>query len=488
MESVCKKTKAIIVFDLGYGDSGKGTIVDYLTRKYNAGAVIKYTGGPNAAHTVDDGEKTFRFSHFSSGTFVPEVMTHLTRTMFVLPQTLEIEEASLGKSGITENGYQMLSIDPDCIVITPYHIMLGRLKELSRGSRAWGSVGIGIGETVFDSEKNPSLCIHIKDLFDPKLLREKLSEIRIIKLREAEKIVTHKSSQEMKYLLQNRRPLEDFETILEEYSRFTKHPIRYITDSEKLVELLSLNKPIIFEGAQGILIDRKWGFWPHVTKTRTTSENADSILKKSSDQIESIHIGIVGAYLLRHGNGPFPSEVTDLEPHLSPLYSGTDNIFQGKMRFGWFDLVALRRSIQACQKIDYLAITKIDQIQWLSTITVCLSYQYVGNKIHLLDKYFCWHKTSDGIIEITAFKPIVSNYSRQLANLLSDCKIFKTVDFISDLYPLDIVSILNQGRIPSHIQRFIDFIESKDGLGIPVGILSFGPTHKEKIMLNQPLA
>src|SRR5215472_7367567 len=181
--------EALLVVDLAFGDSGKGSIVDYLVRTRGAGTVVRFNGGPQAGHNVvtPDG-RHHTFSQFGSGTFVAGVHTILSRFMLIEPYALLNEEKHLAEIGVND-ALLRLHIDPHCRVITPIHQAANRLREFARGEARHGTCGLGVGETMMDSIKQPDLILYAGELGKRNAVRRRLRDIRDFKMQQLEGVV-----------------------------------------------------------------------------------------------------------------------------------------------------------------------------------------------------------------------------------------------------------------------------------------------------------
>src|SRR5512145_1071984 len=173
MSNTAMDASTCIIVDLGFGDAGKGSIVDYLVHTRDISTIVRYTGGPHAAHHVVRADGTSHaFCQFGA-TFKPGVHSHLARSVIVKPENLIYEGRALEGKGIPEP-FRQLSINPACRVVTSYHAMLCQMKEIARGEKRRGTVGIGAGEAVAENEQVPDLALRVADLYEPAILREKL--------------------------------------------------------------------------------------------------------------------------------------------------------------------------------------------------------------------------------------------------------------------------------------------------------------------------
>lgn len=344
----------IVVVGLGYGDEGKGTIVDYLVRKHEAAAVVRFNGGAQAGHNVvlPDG-RHHCFSQFGSGTFVPGVMTYLSRYFLLAPNAMLNEERALRKVGV-HDALARTVVDPGALVITPYHRAANRIREALRGDGAHGSCGMGIGEVMSLREKG--LAFYVSDLFSKHMTKKLLSAIREHYLDEFSSLFYRLMSPASR-VWESVCVLDEDRTetrINNEFNEFSMH----IEVGEALPELLKQDKPIVWEGAQGALLDENYGFNPHTTYSTTTVDNAVTLLREHGREPDRV-IGVTRAYGTRHGKGPL---VGERGWKLHEKHNG-DSGFQGGFRTAQLDLVALRYAAQMNHGlVKELAVTNIDRL------------------------------------------------------------------------------------------------------------------------------
>jgi adenylosuccinate synthase len=472
------RSNVIITAGLGAGDEGKGGIVDYLARRYEAGAVLRYNGGPQAAHYVVKPDGTWHcFSQFGSGTFVPSVETHLCRSMFIKPQNMINEEQSLRQNGITD-AFSRISIDPSCPIVTPYHAMIGQMLELERGADRHGSVGMGVGQAVREYGDGEEAAITVHDLLDMSLIREKLAIHSRDRIAQAEEIRKRSPGAEMDRIFHYFSAELSQEDVLSSYRHFTGLiPGRIVKDEEYLEDLISRRRGFIFEGAQGALIDVDYGFWPYVTKTTTTTSPAEDLIRPFGDRVEVKKLGIMRGYSYRHGPGPIVTE----DPLLSRLIPERHNKateWQGHIRKGWLDLIAARYAILANNSVDAVALTHVDSLSMLTDFRVCLSYIYQGQDIDRLSEYFRWHRSREGQPEIEALILRGSEMSRARTDMLSCCRPGDWRVFSGEPERIDDVDSL--GRLPSRMRHFMDFLNEELMPGVPLTALSYGETALQK--------
>lgn len=375
---------ARIIVDLTFGDAGKGTMVDYLARQFGAHTVVRYNGGAQAGHNVvtPDG-RHHTFSQFGSATFVPGVRTHLSRFMLVHPLTMINEEQHLRDVGVTD-AFERLTIDEDALIITPFQQAANRLKEMNRGDGRHGSCGLGIAETASHALDFPLDAIRARDLADRDTLVRKLEAIRLTKARELRPIIDRladnaEARAEIDVLLSN----GSVERIAEQFRAF-RETVK-VVPAEFLHALLREPGDVIFEGAQGLLIDEWHGFHPFTTWSTITTEYAETLLREAEYDGTVEKIGVVRSYATRHGPGPFVTEDVAMTEALPDPHNGM-NPWQRHFRVGHFDLVALRYAIEATGGVDALAVTHLDRHV---PTKVCEAYAMAdGSRLEHISVYF----------------------------------------------------------------------------------------------------
>lgn len=341
---------AILVAGLGFGDEGKGATVDALVRSTGAKLVVRYNGGAQAAHHVV-GPTGFShcFAQFGAGTLAGAA-TFLSRFVAIEPMALMNEAQHLLDAEI--DAFGLLTIDPDAPVITPFHKAMNQLREIWRGDSPHGSCGIGVGECFADVAYGHA-TIRARDLLDQKTLFEKLCDIQARKLSEADAAASGSAS----------RHAHSW-GVLHDYLL----PIRIAETFSAIGERLKIApcpaaETVIFEGAQGVLLDEWFGFHPYTTWSTTTFANADALLAEWPEPVTVQRIGVLRAYSTRHGAGPFPTE-TRLGEHDAAWFDGehnTVNDWQGRFRSGHLDLTLLRYAKSLVGHLDGLSITSLDR-------------------------------------------------------------------------------------------------------------------------------
>lgn len=469
--------KVFNVFGLAYGDEGKGTIVNALVKKHKAKAVVRYNGGPQAAHHVVEKNRFHCFSQFGSGTLNPGVKTHLSGNMIVKPESLLVEAERLKKIGVLD-ALERITISPECFLTTSMHAMIGQMLEASRGKNRYGSVGMGVGQAVLDKKLYPEKALTIQDLLDESTFREKLQEHCQEKIELAEKILENCSNDKIvkiyKWFLQNRSS----ETLYEEYQDFVKILKQSFLADDIVLERFSKKNSIVLEGAQGILLDPIVGFNPYVTKTQIVPKAAKETIEYLGASDSIFNIGVTRSFTTRHGAGPFITQ--ENLPHLAVGEHNQHNRWQGSFRYGWLDLVALRYSIESSRTINALAVTCLDRFNGQKMVKVCNSYEYVGKAREELSQYFHWDKTSNGNVRIFGVKPkedITPEQSQERTQMLFECRPLSFIDFPD----WTCIGLQQKKNLPKNARNFLDFLASNEGLGVPLAITSVGPTADDKM-------
>jgi adenylosuccinate synthase len=369
-------SKVFLIAGLGFGDEGKGSITDYLARVHGADVVVRYNGGAQAAHNVIalDG-RHHTFSQFGSGTFVPGCKTHLSRFMVVNPIFMQAEEQHLRQINVPD-AFDRMTIERDALVTNPFQVSLNRIREMARaahertGEGRHGSCGMGIGETMRDFLANPEDALRIGDLEDHIVMRSKLQHSRERKFHEACDLIRDVPISPA--IQQEFEILQDATLVgfcAREYNLFSQQ-IK-IVDASYLSDLLTREATAVFEGAQGVLLDENWGFYPYTTWSTTTFKNADELLRGTDCDVTKI--GILRAYHTRHGAGPFPTEDAEMSRELVEAHNSSGHVYQQGFRVGPFDGMLLKYALDVVGHVDEIAMTHLDRVPGKNRI--CTRYE-----------------------------------------------------------------------------------------------------------------
>jgi adenylosuccinate synthase len=350
--------KNVIVIGTQWGDEGKGKIVDLLTER--AAAVARFQGGHNAGHTVViDGKKTI-LHLIPSGILREHVICLIGNGVVVSPSALLQEIDTLEKSGIPAR--ERLRVSDACALILPFHVRLDRAREKARGSAAIGTTGRGIGPAYED--KVARRALRIIDLLHRERFASKLGE-----LLDYHNFVLQRYYRE--------EPL-DFQEVLDESMAAAEQIAPLVTDvAQVLDDIDRAGGNILFEGAQGTMLDIDHGTYPFVTSSNTTSGGAATGTGFGLTRFHYV-LGITKAYTTRVGSGPLPTELFDeMGEHLARRGAEFGSTTGRPRRCGWFDAVAMRRSLQI-NSVSGMCITKLDVLDGLESIRICTGYQVDG--------------------------------------------------------------------------------------------------------------
>jgi adenylosuccinate synthase len=409
--------KAYIITGLGYGDEGKGSIVDWLTVKEKVHTVIR-TGGPQALHRVvtSDGREHV-FSQFGSGT-LRGADTHLSRHMLTAPSAL-LREGVVLQSKCSHDVFAGITIHKDSLLVTPVQAIAGRVRELLRGVKRRGSVGVGVGEAVRDGEHLKERALYARDLMLPHL-EEKLRNLWQYKCSAYESYADRASGlpeplgSTVRAELAFMTDASLLQKTIAEFTELAKR-IRIVDDDYVVAKILAPDGTIVIEGSQGVLLDRVHGFYPYTTKVRATPETGRDILTNGYYTGRVHSLGILRSYATRHGHGPFVTEDAALTKAL-PDARNHDDAWQGNFRVGHFDAVASRYTAAVCGAgaIDNIVLTCLDRTTKLKTWSVCTSYQYESSALP---------NNEGGLMGTTHdLFDLKKKYSKQLSHVLSECR------------------------------------------------------------------
>jgi len=426
--------KNVVVIGTQWGDEGKGKIVDLLTDR--AAAVARFQGGHNAGHTLVIGGKKTVLHLIPSG-ILRDGVSCLIGNGVVLALDALVEEAD----ALIENGvpvYERLRLSPGCPLILPSHVALDAARENARGAGAIGTTGRGIGPAYED--KVARRALRVSDLFVREKFAAKLGEI----------LDYHN------FLLKNyfKTAPVDFTKTLDEALAYAEIVAPITTDiTQILQDLAESDKSILFEGAQGSFLDIDHGTYPFVTSSNTVAAAASTGTGVGPRNLDYI-LGIVKAYTTRVGAGPFPTELFDDQgEHLARVGAEFGATTGRPRRCGWFDAVALRRSI-VNSSVSGLCVTKLDVLDELETIQICSGYAIDGKPI-------------SGV-------PVV-------VDRFAECKP------IYEEWPgwqSSTVGITEFGDLPPKARDYLARIEEL--AGVPVDIISTGPDREQTIIKTHP--
>ena len=433
----------VVVIGTQWGDEGKGKIVDWLTDQ--ADAVVRFQGGHNAGHTLvigqENNQKEFKLNLVPSGIIRENTQCFIGNGVVLDINHLKNEIQMLEQDGIRVS--DRLFISSGCPLILDCHIKLDQAREQKRAKdKKIGTTGKGIGPAYEDKVSRRALKVY--DLFDIETLKEKLADL-----------LTYHNFVLTNYLNTDPINFDDQWNSLLLQADFIKP---YICDvSKKLHELNDSGKRLLFEGAQGALLDIDHGTYPYVTSSNCVSGQASSGSGVGPNMLNYI-LGITKAYTTRVGGGPFPSEL-NIDDEKSPGYQMSHKgkefgtVTQRKRRCGWFDAAALKRSAMI-NGLSGLCITKLDVLDGIDKLYICTGYQIDDKKFDLLPL---------GADQVDSCKP-----------LLIEMPGWKESTF----------GIHDWERLPENARNYL--LKLEELCNVPLHIISTGPERDETIMLQHP--
>lgn len=358
--------KAVLVTGLGAGDEGKGSIVDAIVRREGAGLVVRHNGGCQAAHHVvtDDGREHC-FSQFGAGTLAGAA-TYLSRRMLFDPFALEREADHLEQIGV-KFPETLLTIDREAVVVTPMHAALNHARESAR-MNPHGSCGRGIGEAASFAARVPRFALRVRDLQHEGVSYQKLRAY-IDLVRDDWRSLGARKFAEMPAGFEGLtdRAFENgmAEQLAFAYQTWWRDWYACVGDERCVADAVERGSVVVFEGAQGVLLDEWCGFSPHTTWSTTTDANALALLRGINYTGEIVRVGVLRSFATRHGAGPLPTEHGPLGGSEIVDMTGEHNIgnaWQGPFRTGYFDCDLARYAIRVNGGVDCLALTWVDRI------------------------------------------------------------------------------------------------------------------------------
>jgi adenylosuccinate synthase len=425
---------SIVIVGAQWGDEGKGKVTDLLAERSDA--VVRFQGGNNAGHTIVREGEEWKLHLIPSGILHSDTLCVIGNGVVVDPRVLTDELDALRGRGVDVGG---LRISANAHLIMPYHLMLDTSGEQRLGSKQIGTTRRGIGPCYAD--KAARLGIRVQDLLDEKILKQKIAaalEPKRALLRPWEK-----------------DPALDLQAMTEQYLTYGHRIEQYIADTTKLIwDLLDDDRAVLFEGAQGALLDLDHGTYPFVTSSNPVAGAAcvgSGVGPKDIDEIW----GITKAYSTRVGAGPFPTELDDDFGEELRQRGGEFGTTTGRpRRTGWLDLVALRYAARL-NSLTALVITKLDVLSGIETLRVCTSYRGAEGAIFDTFPYHqsVLHQVEGEYVDLPGWTKDVG-----------DCR--------------------EIGELPDAAQRYLEFIT--EFTGVPVALVGVGPGREQVIWTRSP--
>lgn len=424
---------ATVIVGAQWGDEAKGKIVDFLAAQ--AKYVIRYSGGNNAGHTIIIGEEVFKFQLLPAGLLRKECTSILGSGMAICPKSL-LEEYDALRARVKETGD--LKISGSAHIVFPFHRLLDSLEEEARGKDRIGTTSRGIGPCYTD--KVSRIGIRMGELVDPDLFAERLRALLDVKNR--------------LLAMFGQEPL-DYDSLLKEYLAYGERLRPFVCDTESLAaEALRSGAQILFEGAQGTLLDLDSGTYPYVTSSNPTAGGACTGSGIGPLGIGAV-LGVCKAYSTRVGEGPFPTELHDeVGAKIRERGNEFGTVTGRARRCGWLDLVALRYSARI-NTMNGLVLTRLDVLSGLEALKLCTGYKINGVELNQMPfSASQWHSIEPVYQEIAGWSE-------------------------------DITQCKTLGELPEAAKRYVRFVE--EFIEVPVAVLSIGPERDQTLVLREDL-
>lgn len=422
---------SVVVVGTQWGDEGKGKITDFLSKK--AEIIARFAGGDNAGHTIKFDGETYKLHLIPSGIFYQDKISVMGNGLVINPKSLITELQGLQARGIDTSN---LRISNRAHVILPYHIHQDKVEEASRGDQKIGTTCKGIGPCYQD--KVARIGIRVADLLDKEVFEQKLRSNVALKNKLFEKFYEVDGI--------------PFEDIFEEYYRYGQEIAQYVTDTSKILnDVLDEGGRVLFEGAQGVMLDIDHGTYPFVTSSNPVAGGVAIGAGVGPSKVSRV-VGVCKAYTSRVGDGPFPTELFDEKGHHIREVGREYGTTTGRpRRVGWFDSVVVRHSRRVSGITD-LALNSIDVLSGLETVKICTAYEYNGE--------------------------IITEYPANL-HMIEQCKpVYEELPGWSE----DITGVRTLEELPENARRYVERIVELTGIQLMT--FSVGPAREQTNIVN----
>ena len=423
---------SVVVVGTQWGDEGKGKITDFLSKK--ADAIARFAGGDNAGHTIKIGDETYKLHLIPSGIFYQDKVSVIGNGLVVNPKSLVTELNGLHARNIDTSN---LRISNRAHIILPYHIHQDKVEEASRGDKKIGTTAKGIGPCYQDKVARNG--IRMADLLDKEVFEQKLRENLALKNRLFEKFY------EVEGL--------NFDDIFEEYYAYGQQLAQYVTDTSKVLnDILDEGGKVLFEGAQGVMLDVDQGTYPFVTSSNPVAGGVAIGAGVGPNAVGRV-VGVCKAYTSRVGDGPFPTELFDEVGHQIREVGREYGTTTGRpRRIGWFDSVVVRHSRRVSGITD-LALNSIDVLSGLETVKICTAYNLNGE--------------------------IITEYPANL-HIIEKCKpVYEELPGWSE----DITGVRSLEELPVNARKYVERIVELTGIQLMT--FSVGPAREQTNIVNE---
>ncbi len=428
------EAQSLVVVGMQWGDEGKGKVIDLLSSQ--AKHIARAQGGNNAGHTIVANGIEYRFHLIPSGILYPSTRCYIGGGTVIDPASILAEMEALRSHNVQFE--HRLFISPYAHVVLPYHKLLDQLSEQRKGKASIGTTGKGIGPCYVD--KVQRIGIRMIDLIDSQRLTQCLEATLPLKNEELQKIYNHAGI--------------SFEEIYSTYEAFGRSLHQFVAPVEEMLFEASLNKEkILFEGAQGALLDVSFGTYPYVTSSCTLAGGASAGFGFGPSRLGHV-IGATKAYTTRVGNGPFPSELKEDELCLFPDHHASREIGTTtgrKRRMGWLDVALLRHTV-CLNGADSLAIMKLDILDQVKEIKICIGYKIRGKIVRTFPA---------SLNELDLAEPIYESHPGWLSSIRD---------------------VSTYGNLPPNAKAYLRRIEEL--LNLPISLISVGPEREKTIWMD----
>ena len=426
----------VVVVGTQWGDEGKGKIVDWLTE--SVAGVVRFQGGHNAGHTLVIGGRRQVLRLIPSGVLRPDVTCYIGNGVVVSPTALLGEIDELQAAGV--DVASRLRISGACPLILPYHVAIDQAREARSGAGKIGTTGRGIGPAYED--KVARRALRLQDLLEPVRFRERLAEIMDLHNFVLERYLGAKAL--------------DVDEVADEALGLASRVTPMIADVPALLaESMARGENLLFEGAQGALLDVDHGTYPFVTSSNCLAGAASAGAGVGPRALHRV-LGLVKAYTTRVGSGPFPTELNDdIGRGLAERGKEFGSVTGRPRRCGWFDAAALKRTIQL-NGVDSLCLTKLDVLDGLPTVRICTAYELDGRRVDSLPF------GADAVERCVPVYEDLPGWQESTAGLTA------------------------YDQLPGNARRYIERLA--EVAGAPIDIVSTGPDRDETIMIRHPFS
>ncbi|MEK4924874.1 adenylosuccinate synthase [Cytobacillus sp. FSL R5-0569] len=424
---------SVVVVGTQWGDEGKGKITDFLSE--NAEVIARYQGGNNAGHTIKFNGETYKLHLIPSGIFYSDKICVIGNGMVVDPKALVQELAYLHEKGVTTDN---LRISNRAHVILPYHLKLDEVEENSKGDNKIGTTKKGIGPAYMD--KAARVGIRIADLLDKEVFEEKLARNLADKNRLLERIYETESFK--------------MEDILDEYYEYGQQVKKYVCDTSVVLnDSLDDGRRVLFEGAQGVMLDIDQGTYPFVTSSNPVAGGVAIGSGVGPTKIKHV-VGVSKAYTTRVGDGPFPTELNnEIGDQIREVGREYGTTTGRPRRVGWFDSVVVRHARRVSGITD-LSLNSIDVLTGIDTLKICTAYSYKGE--------------------------IIEEFPASL-KVLADCEpVYEELPGWTE----DITACKSLDELPANARHYLERVSQLTG--IPLSVFSVGPDRTQTNVVLSP--